>query len=142
MKLSALAASIGVCLMLSSAKQTSELRVGIIGTDTSHVTAFTKLLNDKNDPAHVPGARVVAAFKGGSPDVEAGRTRVDKFAAELKDTPIKVNAADPGYTATDLNDHSGPQTVAEGAEAAVRLATLPTEGPTGGYFNKDYEVPW
>ena len=69
----------------SSGPQTPEIRVGIIGTDTSHVTAFTKLLNDKNDPAHVPGARVVAAFKGGSPDVEASRTRVDKFAAELKD---------------------------------------------------------
>lgn len=65
--------------------QTTEIKVGIIGTDTSHVTAFTKLLNDKNDPNHVPGARVVAAFKGGSPDVESSRTRVDKFAAELQE---------------------------------------------------------
>jgi Oxidoreductase family, NAD-binding Rossmann fold len=86
MTLFRLAAAIGVCLMLSGEPQTPDIRVGIIGTDTSHVTAFTKLLNDKNDPAHVPGARVVAAFKGGSPDVEASRTRVDKFAAELKDT--------------------------------------------------------
>ena len=62
-----------------------EIRVGIIGTDTSHVTAFTKLLNDKSDPNHVPGARVVAAFKGGSPDVESSRTRIDRFAAELED---------------------------------------------------------
>jgi hypothetical protein len=65
--------------------QTPEIRVGIIGTDTSHVTAFTRLLNDKNDPNHVPGARVVAAFKGGSPDVEASSTRIDRFAAELKE---------------------------------------------------------
>ena len=65
--------------------QTPEIKIGIIGTDTSHVTAFTKLLNDKNDPNHVPGARVVAAFKGGSPDVESSRTRVDRFAAELKE---------------------------------------------------------
>jgi len=65
--------------------QTPEIKVGIIGTDTSHVTAFTKLLNDKSDPNHVPGARVVAAFKGGSPDVEESRTRIDRFAAELKD---------------------------------------------------------
>jgi hypothetical protein len=63
----------------------TEIRVGIIGTDTSHVTAFTRLLNDKNDPNHVPGARVVAAFKGGSPDVEASSTRIDRFAAELKE---------------------------------------------------------
>src|SRR5262249_19728897 len=65
--------------------QTQELKIGIIGCDTSHVTAFTKLLNDKSDPNHVPGARVVAAFKGGSPDVESSRTRVDRFTAELKD---------------------------------------------------------
>ena len=65
--------------------QTPDIRVGIIGTDTSHVTAFARLLNDTNDPNHVAGARVVAAFKGGSPDVEASRTRVDRFATELKD---------------------------------------------------------
>ncbi|MCI0391928.1 MAG: gfo/Idh/MocA family oxidoreductase, partial [Acidobacteria bacterium] len=65
--------------------QTQEIKVGIIGLDTSHVTAFTKLLNDKSDHNHIPGARVVAAFKGGSPDVEASRTRIDRFTAELKD---------------------------------------------------------
>src|SRR5215510_13493471 len=65
--------------------QTQEIKVGMIGLDTSHVTAFTKLLNDKSDPHHVPGARVVAAFKGGSPDVEDSRTRIDRFSAELKD---------------------------------------------------------
>ena len=64
------------------------------------------------------------------------------FAAELKDTGIKVNAADPGYTATDLNQHQGPRTVPQGATAAVRLATLPTDGPTGGYFDEDGVVPW
>ena len=64
------------------------------------------------------------------------------FAAELKDTPIKVNSADPGYTATDLNQNRGTQTVEEGAAAAVRLATLPAGGPTGGYFDKDGTVAW
>ena len=64
------------------------------------------------------------------------------FAAELKDTAIKVNAADPGYTATDLNHNSGTRTVEQGAIAAVRLATLPAEGPTGGYFDEDGIVPW
>ncbi|MGH9850776.1 MAG: Gfo/Idh/MocA family protein [Blastocatellia bacterium] len=65
--------------------QPKEIKLGMIGLDTSHVTAFTKLLNDKNDPNHIPGARVVAAFKGGSPDVESSYTRVDRFTAELKD---------------------------------------------------------
>ena len=55
--------------------RTQEIKVGMIGLDTSHVTAFTKLLNDKSDLNHVPGARVVAAFKGGSPDVESSRPR-------------------------------------------------------------------
>ena len=64
------------------------------------------------------------------------------FAAGLKDTPIKVNSADPGYTATDLNQNRGTQTVEEGATAAVRLATLPADGPTGGYFDKDGAVAW
>jgi hypothetical protein len=68
-----------------TAAQTQEIKVGMIGLDTSHVTAFTKLLNDKSDPNHIPGARVVAAFKGGSPDVESSRTRIDRFTAELKD---------------------------------------------------------
>jgi predicted dehydrogenase len=61
------------------------LRVGLIGLDTSHVTAFTALLNDPTHPDHVPGARVVAAYKGGSPDVEASATRVDTFTTELRD---------------------------------------------------------
>ncbi len=67
------------------AQEKPPLRLGIIGTDTSHVPAFTQMLNDPSRPDHVPGARVVAAFKGGSPDVESSRTRVDKFAAEIKE---------------------------------------------------------
>jgi len=62
----------------------AEIRLGIIGTDTSHVIAFTQMLNDSTSPDYVPGARVVAAFKGGSPDVESSYTRVDKFAEELR----------------------------------------------------------
>ncbi|MGN9906066.1 SDR family oxidoreductase [Phytohabitans sp. LJ34] len=64
------------------------------------------------------------------------------YANELRDTPIKVNAADPGYCATDLNGHAGPRTPAQGAVAAVRLATLPQDGPTGGFFDDAGTVPW
>src|ERR1035438_2084947 len=69
----------------SVAMVAADLRIGIIGTDTSHATAFTKILNDATAPDHVPGARVVAAYKGGSADIEASRSRVDQFAAELRD---------------------------------------------------------
>lgn len=71
-----------------SVAQTDSLqpvRVGIIGLDTSHVIEFTRIFNDPADPQHVPGVRVVAAFKGGSPDIEASRTRVDKFTTQLRD---------------------------------------------------------
>jgi NAD(P)-dependent dehydrogenase (short-subunit alcohol dehydrogenase family) len=64
------------------------------------------------------------------------------YANELRDTPIKVNAADPGYCATDLNGHAGPRTPAQGAIAAVRLATLPEDGPTAGFFDDEGTVPW
>lgn len=64
--------------------QSEPIRIGIIGLDTSHVTAFTALLNDPSNPNHVPGARVVAAYKGGSPDIESSATRIDRFTAELQ----------------------------------------------------------
>ena len=53
------------------------------------------------------------------------------YAKELRDTPVKVNAANPGYTATDLNRHNGFRSVAEGAEASVHLATLDADDPSG-----------
>jgi NAD(P)-dependent dehydrogenase (short-subunit alcohol dehydrogenase family) len=64
------------------------------------------------------------------------------LAHELKDTKIKVNSADPGYTATDLNQNSGPKTVEEGASIIFDLATLPESGATGGYFDDQGVVPW
>ena len=69
----------------SQSEPNQPLKIGIIGLDTSHVEAFTKSLNDPHDPDHVPGLRVVAAYKGGSPDVEDSWSRVDKFTAELRD---------------------------------------------------------
>jgi hypothetical protein len=62
----------------------ADIRIGIIGTDTSHVPAFTRQINDPSAPGYIPGARVVAAFKGGSPDIESSHTRVDKYAEEIQ----------------------------------------------------------
>jgi NAD(P)-dependent dehydrogenase (short-subunit alcohol dehydrogenase family) len=53
------------------------------------------------------------------------------YAKELRDTPIKVNAANPGFTATDFNNHRGFRSASEGAEPSVYLATLPDDGPNG-----------
>lgn len=69
----------------------AEIKVGIIGTDTSHVIAFTKILNNPQNPDHIPGARIVAAYKGGSRDIESSWSRVDKYAEELqKDWKVEI----------------------------------------------------
>jgi NAD(P)-dependent dehydrogenase (short-subunit alcohol dehydrogenase family) len=65
-----------------------------------------------------------------------------QFAKELKDTPIKVNAICPGYCATDINNHSGPRSAAQGAVAAIQYATIGADGPTGGYFNENGVIAW
>ncbi|MFD5540524.1 SDR family NAD(P)-dependent oxidoreductase [Streptomyces sp. NPDC127079] len=63
-----------------------------------------------------------------------------QYAKAFKD--IRVNAVDPGYTATDLNAHSGPQTVTEGTDAIVRLATEPAGAGTGRFIDRHGQVPW
>jgi|SRR5579863_10012806 len=65
-----------------------------------------------------------------------------QLAWELRDTPIKVNTVNPGYTATDLNGNSGTQTVAEGAAETVRQSLAPDSAPTGGFFETGGIVPW
>ena len=55
---------------------------------------------------------------------------------------IRVNVVDPGYTATDLNSNRGTQTVTEGTDAIVKLATIGSDGPTGTFQDRDGTVPW
>ncbi|MFD4899819.1 SDR family oxidoreductase [Streptomyces sp. NPDC058411] len=55
---------------------------------------------------------------------------------------IRFNAVDPGYTATDLNGHSGPKTVEEGADIIVRMALIGSDGPTGGFFDAEGPAAW
>ncbi|GGF01452.1 SDR family oxidoreductase [Hymenobacter cavernae] len=59
------------------------------------------------------------------------------LAYELRDTPFKVNAVDPGYTATDFNHHSGPGTVSDAAARLVKAAMLGPDGPTSQFFSDD-----
>jgi hypothetical protein len=63
-----------------------EIKVGMIGLDTSHCPAFTRLLNDDSDEYHVPGAKVVGAYPGGSDLFSLSRDRVQGFTEELRDT--------------------------------------------------------
>lgn len=70
--------------VLTLAAMPADLRVGIVGTDTGHAINLTRAFNDSSDPAYVPGARVVAAYKGGSPDYPLSYQRVDQIATELQ----------------------------------------------------------
>lgn len=69
--------------VLAGSLSAADLRIGIIGTDTSHVPAFARTFNDPTYAGHLKGARVTVAFKGGSPDIESSRTRVDGFAKQI-----------------------------------------------------------
>lgn len=68
--------------LLPLALGAADIRIGFVGTDTSHVTAFAKLMNG----GPVTGAKIVAAYKFSSPDIESSRSRVDRFSDELKNT--------------------------------------------------------
>src|SRR5688572_23047465 len=63
----------------------AELRIGIIGCDTSHVIAFTETLNNPLAKGHVPGGKVVGAFRGGSPDIPDSANRLDGYTKSLKE---------------------------------------------------------
>jgi NAD(P)-dependent dehydrogenase (short-subunit alcohol dehydrogenase family) len=65
-----------------------------------------------------------------------------QYAKELADTHILINAVCPGFTATDLNGFRGVRTPQQGAAAAIRMATVPADGPTGRFFDDEGEVPW
>ena len=60
----------------------------------------------------------------------------------LKDTNVKVNAAHPGWVKTDMGTDAAPMEVQDGAKTAVRLALLPADGPTGGFFHLNDTLPW
>lgn len=77
---------------------------------------------------------------------DASKTALNAFtvhlAAELHRTKIKVNSAHPGWVKTDMGGAAAPMEVSEGGKTSVRLATLPDDGPTGGFFHLGDPLPW
>jgi predicted dehydrogenase len=78
-----------VGLLGSAARAADPIRIGIIGCDTSHVPAFTKLFNDPKAEGEIAGLRVVAAFPGGT-DIKESATRAQKFTDELKAGGVEI----------------------------------------------------
>ena len=77
---------------------------------------------------------------------DASKTALNAFtvhlAQALHGTPIKVNSAHPGWVKTDMGGQSAPMEVSEGGKTSVQLATLPDDGPTGGFFHVGQPLPW
>ncbi len=77
---------------------------------------------------------------------DASKTALNAFtvhlAHELRGTPIKVNSAHPGWVKTEMGGEEAPIEVSEGGRTSAQLATLPAEGPTGGFFHLGQPLPW
>jgi NAD(P)-dependent dehydrogenase (short-subunit alcohol dehydrogenase family) len=77
---------------------------------------------------------------------DASKTALNAFtvhlAQALQGTPIKVNSAHPGWVKTDMGGEAAPMELSEGGKTSVQLATLPDDGPTGGYFHLGQPLPW
>lgn len=77
---------------------------------------------------------------------DASKAALNSFtihlAHELRNTKIKVNSAHPGWVKTDMGGEGAQMEIVDGAKTSVRLATLPENGPTGGYFHMDDALPW
>jgi len=96
-------------------------------------------LTKSSDPAW---DHVAAKFLGYAASKAALNMLTVQLAHELRDTAIKVNSAAPGYTATDLNQHRGTQSIPEGAVEIVRLSLIGEDGPTGTFSDAKGIVPW
>jgi NAD(P)-dependent dehydrogenase (short-subunit alcohol dehydrogenase family) len=89
-----------------------------------------------------PGAKTGPISVAYSPSKTFLNAVTVQYARELADTNILINMGCPGYVATDLNAFHGFRTPEQGAAIAIHLATIPDDGPTGGFFDDDGVVPW
>jgi NAD(P)-dependent dehydrogenase (short-subunit alcohol dehydrogenase family) len=112
-----------------------EAPAGRIVNVSSEVGSLTKQF----DPSTPYRSMINASY---APSKTALNAITLAFAKELEPTRIKVNAACPGFTATDLNRFRGTRTVEQGAREPVRLALLDANGPTGTFSNEDGPLPW
>jgi len=88
------------------------------------------------------GERLNARYIIGSTGNAALMAFSRSVGSQAPDFGVRVVAVNPGYTATDLNANRGAQTVTEGTDAIVRMATIGPDGPTGTFVSREGPVPW
>jgi NAD(P)-dependent dehydrogenase (short-subunit alcohol dehydrogenase family) len=92
------------------------------------------------------GMGQLAEMNGGYPGYRLSKAALNALtrilADELKGTGVKVNSVCPGWVRTDMGGADAPRTPEQGAETIVWLATLPDDGPTGGFFRDRQPIPW
>jgi NAD(P)-dependent dehydrogenase (short-subunit alcohol dehydrogenase family) len=113
------------------------LLLGSLSPVIVNVSSGLGSLGVVTDPARMESARTPLAYSSSKAAVTMLTVQYAKAFPE-----IRINAVDPGYTATDLNGNTGTQTVEEGTDAIVRLATIESDGPTGTFQDRNGTVPW
>ncbi|MEM6803686.1 MAG: SDR family oxidoreductase [Bacteroidota bacterium] len=92
------------------------------------------------------GSGAISEMNADTPAYSVSKTALNvltiKLAKELAGTNILVNSVCPGWVRTDMGGANAPRSVAEGAEGIVWLATLPSNGPSGGFFRDKQRIPW
>ncbi|THF67924.1 SDR family oxidoreductase [Deinococcus sp. Arct2-2] len=108
------------------------------------VSSSQASLTLNNDPSYQYYSHKGAVYH---PSKSALNMYTIDLAYELRDTPLKVNAVDPGFIATDFNGHRGTGTVQEAGARLVKYAVLDERGPSGKFFSEEYnpatgDIPW
>ena len=113
-------------------------------SDAGRIVNLTSILGSL--ALHSDPKSPIAGSSSSGSAYNASKSALNMFtvnlANELKGTTIKVNAAHPGWVKTDMGGEAAPLEVEDGAKTSVQLATLPNDGPTGGYFHLGQTLPW
>jgi NAD(P)-dependent dehydrogenase (short-subunit alcohol dehydrogenase family) len=139
---------------LTGADVLGVLDVNVIGVVRT-TTAFLPLLRKSADPVIINVSSSMGSLAAThdparpeshyiAPTYTASKAALTMLTTQYAKalTDIRINAADPGYTATDFNGHSGPQTITEGTDAVVGLATEGPGSKSGRFVDRDGEITW
>lgn len=132
-------------ILSTTALAANEIKLGIIGLDTSHVVAFTKVLNDPHAKNHVPGGKVVAAFKSFSADIPSSADRVESYTKELQEKHgVKLAASIPELCAMVdgvlIESVDGRPHLEQARQVIAAKKRLFIDKPIGGTLSDTVEI--